>query len=223
MRPISASSLCRLGLRPRPFGRVQALGLDVHAYYAIVTPTATSLRVCSDWSRRYGVGCEKPATGRRRHRSDSARGYRRTLLPTELGGHATHPAELVEAVARVAAADGSTGWCTGITAACNLFSGYVSEDAARTCTSISTLGLPGCSRHRRRCEATASGRRYRRNPHHRTLADAPATVSSRPLDRRRRAHSGRPRHRAPARMVFLLPRGSGDRGRVVFDGSAGDR
>ena len=70
-------------------------------------------------------------------------GINRTLLPTELGGRSAHPADLVEAVARVAAADGSTGWCTGITAACNLFGGYVSEDAARDMFLDPDVGLAG--------------------------------------------------------------------------------
>ena len=70
-------------------------------------------------------------------------GIGRTLLPVELGGRGIPPGDLVEAVAQVAAVDGSTGWCTGITAACNLFGGYVSEDAAREMYVDPDVGLAG--------------------------------------------------------------------------------
>jgi len=70
-------------------------------------------------------------------------GIGRTLLPVELGGRGIPPGDLVEAVAQVAAVDGSTGWCTGITAACSLFGGYVSEDSARDMYVDPDVGLAG--------------------------------------------------------------------------------
>ena len=54
-------------------------------------------------------------------------GVSRTLLPTALGGRQAHPRELIDAIARIAAADASTGWCMAVSAGCNLFSGYISE------------------------------------------------------------------------------------------------
>lgn len=68
-------------------------------------------------------------------------GVNRTLLPAGLGGREAHPGELVDVVARVAAADGSTGWCTAIGAVSNLFSGYVSETAAREMYANPDVGI----------------------------------------------------------------------------------
>lgn len=61
----------------------------------------------------------------------AATGVNRLLMPAALGGRDAHPREAVEAVARVAAADGSAGWCTAISSGSNLFSGYVPEHLAR--------------------------------------------------------------------------------------------
>jgi alkylation response protein AidB-like acyl-CoA dehydrogenase len=70
-------------------------------------------------------------------------GVNRALLPAALGGREAHPRELIDAVARIAAADGSTGWCVSISAGCNLFAGYVSEPAARDMYVDPDVGLAG--------------------------------------------------------------------------------
>ena len=70
-------------------------------------------------------------------------GVNRALLPAALGGREAHPRELIDAVARIAAADGSTGWCVSISAGCNLFAGYVSEEAARDMYVDPDVGLAG--------------------------------------------------------------------------------
>ena len=53
------------------------------------------------------------------------------------------PRELIDAVARLAAADGSTGWCVSISGGCNLFAGYVSEPAAREMYTDPDVALAG--------------------------------------------------------------------------------
>ena len=58
-------------------------------------------------------------------------GLGRALMPIELGGRQDHPRVLIDAVARVAAADASTGWCLSISAGCKLLSGYIPEVASR--------------------------------------------------------------------------------------------
>src|SRR3712207_2687785 len=50
----------------------------------------------------------------------AATGVNRLLMPATLGGRDAHPREAIDAVAKVAAADGSAGWCTAISAGCNL-------------------------------------------------------------------------------------------------------
>ena len=60
-----------------------------------------------------------------------ATGLNRALIPRSLGGDERHVVEVLEAIERVAAVDGSTGWCTAIGAGSNLFAGYLGEDAAR--------------------------------------------------------------------------------------------
>jgi alkylation response protein AidB-like acyl-CoA dehydrogenase len=57
-------------------------------------------------------------------------GLNRALLPTELGG-TEDVLGFLEAVERIAAADGSTGWCACIGGGSNLFGAYVGEPAAR--------------------------------------------------------------------------------------------
>lgn len=61
----------------------------------------------------------------------SATGPNRSLLPAGLGGTEAHPADVMDVVATVAAADGSAGWCAAIGVGSNLFAGYMPEDMAR--------------------------------------------------------------------------------------------
>lgn len=59
-------------------------------------------------------------------------GLNRTLVPKRLGGDETPLPEVLEAIIRIGAADGSTGWCASIGAGSNLFAGYLPDDFART-------------------------------------------------------------------------------------------
>jgi alkylation response protein AidB-like acyl-CoA dehydrogenase len=58
-------------------------------------------------------------------------GLNRLMLPVELGGGAAPPLELMETVERIAAVDGSTGWCAVIGGGGNVLGGYVPEIGAR--------------------------------------------------------------------------------------------
>lgn len=58
-------------------------------------------------------------------------GMNRSLLPAELGGDEANPVDVMSAIAKIAAADGSAAWCSAISAGSNLFAGYVAEPAAR--------------------------------------------------------------------------------------------
>jgi indole-3-acetate monooxygenase len=57
-------------------------------------------------------------------------GLNRSLVPAGLGGDEVPLPEVIDAVERIASADGSTGWCAAIGAGSNLFSGYVAPDVA---------------------------------------------------------------------------------------------
>jgi len=59
-----------------------------------------------------------------------ATGLNRALVPAALGGDDRNVVEVVEALERIAAMDGSTGWCAAIGAGSNLFAGYLPKDAA---------------------------------------------------------------------------------------------
>ncbi|MEA2932796.1 MAG: indole-3-acetate monooxygenase [Actinomycetota bacterium] len=52
-------------------------------------------------------------------------------LPAELGGAEAAPAEVVDAIATLAAADGSVGWCAAVTVGTNALAAYLPEDGAR--------------------------------------------------------------------------------------------
>jgi alkylation response protein AidB-like acyl-CoA dehydrogenase len=58
-------------------------------------------------------------------------GMFRTLVPEAVGGLERHPAELVNAVAELARADGAAGWCAAIGATSGLMAGYLPPDGAR--------------------------------------------------------------------------------------------
>jgi alkylation response protein AidB-like acyl-CoA dehydrogenase len=58
-------------------------------------------------------------------------GLNRAVLPTALGGREGPVLDLMEAVERIAAVDGSTGWNAIIGSASNVFAGYMSEAGAR--------------------------------------------------------------------------------------------
>src|SRR4051794_36177296 len=60
-----------------------------------------------------------------------ATGVNRMLLPRRLGGLETPTAEAFTICERIAAVDGSAGWCTVIGAGSNVFAGYLPEDGAR--------------------------------------------------------------------------------------------
>jgi alkylation response protein AidB-like acyl-CoA dehydrogenase len=60
-----------------------------------------------------------------------ATGINRLVLPAGLGGLEASTAEAMEVFERIAAVDGSTGWCAIIGAASNIFAGYLPPDGAR--------------------------------------------------------------------------------------------
>jgi alkylation response protein AidB-like acyl-CoA dehydrogenase len=59
-----------------------------------------------------------------------ASGLYRMVLPAELGGVELPLGAVVDAVAAIAAADGSAGWCAAIGAGSNVFAGYLPRHAA---------------------------------------------------------------------------------------------
>ena len=60
-----------------------------------------------------------------------ATGINRLSLPASLGGLEASTAEAMGVFERIAAVDGSTGWCAIIGAASNIFAGYLPPDGAR--------------------------------------------------------------------------------------------
>jgi alkylation response protein AidB-like acyl-CoA dehydrogenase len=58
-------------------------------------------------------------------------GIHRLAVPRELGGLETSVADAMDVFERIAAVDGSTGWCAVIGAGSNLFAGYLPEESAR--------------------------------------------------------------------------------------------
>jgi alkylation response protein AidB-like acyl-CoA dehydrogenase len=57
-------------------------------------------------------------------------GLNRSLVPSALGGDDRHLLEVVEALERLAALDGSTGWCAAVGSGSNLFAGYLEPETA---------------------------------------------------------------------------------------------
>jgi indole-3-acetate monooxygenase len=58
-------------------------------------------------------------------------GLNRALIPAALGGTEEPVADVVDAVAAIAAVDGSAGWCAAIGAGSNVFAGYLPRAAAK--------------------------------------------------------------------------------------------
>ncbi len=59
-----------------------------------------------------------------------ATGLNRALIPAALGGDDVPLLDVVDAIERLAAIDGSTGWCAAVGMGSNVFSGYVAPEAA---------------------------------------------------------------------------------------------
>jgi len=59
-------------------------------------------------------------------------GLNRFFIPVSLGGVEARVADAMDVVERIAAVDGSTGWCAAIGAGSNVFAGYLPPSAART-------------------------------------------------------------------------------------------
>ena len=59
-----------------------------------------------------------------------AAGVNRLLIPEALGGMQASVLDVMDVIERLAAADGSTGWCAAIGAGSNLFAGYLPEAGA---------------------------------------------------------------------------------------------
>jgi len=60
-----------------------------------------------------------------------AAGVFRLWLPVELGGYEATPAEVLQVVQLLSAADGSTGWCAATGLAANVAGGLLAEPVAR--------------------------------------------------------------------------------------------
>jgi alkylation response protein AidB-like acyl-CoA dehydrogenase len=60
-----------------------------------------------------------------------ATGLNRSWVPAELGGEERHVVEVLEAIERIAAFDGSTGWCASIGCGSNVFAAPPSGRADR--------------------------------------------------------------------------------------------
>src|SRR4051812_3915513 len=60
-----------------------------------------------------------------------ATGLNRSMVPRTLGGDPRPVLEVMDAIERIAAMDGSTGWCAAIGAGSNLFSGYLVHEVAK--------------------------------------------------------------------------------------------
>jgi len=60
-----------------------------------------------------------------------ASGLNRAVIPAALGGTESPVSDVVDAVSRVAAIDGSAGWCAAIGAGSNVFAGYMPETGAK--------------------------------------------------------------------------------------------
>ena len=58
-------------------------------------------------------------------------GMNRSLLPTALGGDQMNPSVLCDTVSLIGTVDGSTAWCSAISAGSGLFAGYVPEAGSR--------------------------------------------------------------------------------------------
>src|SRR5438093_4629343 len=59
-------------------------------------------------------------------------GINRLLIPAALGGMEAPITDVMDIMERIAAVDGSTGWCAAIGAGSNLFAGYMPATGART-------------------------------------------------------------------------------------------
>ena len=59
-------------------------------------------------------------------------GINRLLMPTALGGMEAPITDVMDVMERIAAVDGSTGWCAAIGAGSNLFAGYMPATGAGT-------------------------------------------------------------------------------------------
>jgi alkylation response protein AidB-like acyl-CoA dehydrogenase len=64
-------------------------------------------------------------------------------VPRDLGGVQAQPAELMRVIERVAAADGSTGWCAMVGIGNNVVSGYMEADGAAEVFADPTLPTAG--------------------------------------------------------------------------------
>src|SRR5690349_17444307 len=59
-------------------------------------------------------------------------GLNRLLIPAELGGIEAAMVDVVDVMEKIAAADGSAGWCAAIGAGSNVFAGYLPRSGAGT-------------------------------------------------------------------------------------------
>lgn len=103
--------------------------MSVHA--RAVTRVGYARRVTSDL-----LNCAPPPHDARRLPDETVAALRdagvfRLLVPAELGGTECDPSTLVETLSRLAAVDGSVGWCAMIGATSGLMATYLPEETAR--------------------------------------------------------------------------------------------
>jgi indole-3-acetate monooxygenase len=72
-------------------------------------------------------------------------GINRMAIPAALGGMEAPVAAMIDAVERLSAADGSTGWCTAIGRAAICWPGTCPRRRPGRCSPTPTRGTPPCS------------------------------------------------------------------------------
>jgi alkylation response protein AidB-like acyl-CoA dehydrogenase len=104
----------------------------------------------NDLDRTLAFTAERATSESHRRQLDSdvvaalaAAGINRMLLPRQIGGVEADPRDVVKTIARVAAADASTGWCTANSVADNIFSGHVARSAAEEMYADPDVGMAG--------------------------------------------------------------------------------
>jgi len=116
-----------------------------------------------------------------------ASGLNRAVIPAALGGTESPVSDVVDAVSRVAAIDGSAGWCAAIGAGSNVFAGYMPETGAKKVFADADQGSARCSPRPARSR-TGSCAAAGRSPATACTAPGPASARSRtpPTGRRSR-------------------------------------
>jgi alkylation response protein AidB-like acyl-CoA dehydrogenase len=81
-------------------------------------------------------------------------GINRLLIPAALGGLEAPISDVMDIMERIAAADGSAGWCAAIGAGSNVFAGYMPATGPARCSPTRIKATPPCSRRSARWSMT---------------------------------------------------------------------